>query len=176
MNVMATTKKGDKNYRIDFARMTLIMTADFADKAYDPETPEYEVLKRLKKDFPDLKIERKTHSKPTSYTTSKSKEKFYHNPYKGITYDNMKRFIDTVDDKKGSYAAEYDRVYNYALGMGKKRAHAIVAGWFVEQFPKYRTDPFYYYNNNNRPNIIPFNPKTVEEGSQAELAPTGTEG
>lgn len=173
---MATTNKSGKNYRIDFARMTLIMTADFADKAYDPETPEYEILVRLKKDFPDLKVERKTHSRPTSYTTSKSNEKFYHNPYKGITRDNMERFIATVDDKDGSYKREYDRVYNYALGMGKKRAYAIVAGWFVEQFPKYRTDPFYYYNNDNRPNIIPFNPKTVEEGSQAELAPTGTEG
>lgn len=173
---MATTTMRDKNYRIDFARMALIMTADFAEKAYNPETPEYEILKRLKKDFPDLKIERKTHSKPTSYTTSKSGEKFYHNPYKGITYDNMKRFIATVDDKNGSYKKEYDRVYDYAQGMGKKRAHAIVAGWFVEQFPKYRTDPFFYYNNDNRPNIIPFNPKTVEEDSQAELAPTGTEG
>lgn len=173
---MATTTMRDKNYRIDFARMALIMTADFAEKAYNPETPEYEILKRLKKDFPDLKIERKTHSKPTSYTTSKSGEKFYHNPYKGITYDNMKRFISTVDDKNGSYKKEYDRVYDYAQGMGKKRAHAIVAGWFVEQFPKYRTDPFFYYNNDNRPNIIPFNPKTVEEDSQAELAPTGTEG
>ena len=173
---MATINKKNMNYRIDFARMTLIMTADFADKAYDPETPEYETLVRLKKDFPDLKVERKIHSKPTSYTTSKSGEKFYNNPYKGITYDNMKRFIATVDDENKTYKKEYNRVYDYALGMGKKRAHAIVAGWFVEQFPKYRTDPFYYYNNDNRPNIIPFNPKTVEEGSQAELAPTGTEG
>lgn len=168
---MATTK----NYRIDFARMALIMTADFADKAYNPTTPEYEILTRLKKDFPDLKVERKTHSRPTSYTTSKSNEKFHHNPYKGITFDNMKRFIATVDDNKnGTYQKEYDRVYNYALGMGKKRAHAIVAGWFVEQFPKYRTDPFYYYNN--RPTLIPFNPKTVEEGSQVELPVTGTDG
>lgn len=171
---MATTNKSGKNYRIDFARMTLIMTADFAEKAYDPETPEYDTLVRLKKDFPDLKVERKTHSKPTSYTTSKSGEKFYHNPYKGITYDNMKRFIATVDDKNGSYKKEYDRVYDYAQGMGKKRAHAIVAGWFVEQFPKYRTEPFFYYNN--RPTLIPFNPKTVEDDSQAELAPTGTDG
>ena len=176
MNVMATTTVREKNYRIDFDRMTLIMTADFASKAYDPTTPEYEILVRLKKDFPDLKVERKTHRKPTSYTTSKSGEKFYNNPYKGITYDNMKRFIATVDDEKKTYAKEYDRVYDYALGMGKKRAHAIVAGWFVEQFPKYRTDPFFYYNNDNRPNIIPFKPKTAEEGSQVEQAPTGTDG
>jgi len=174
MNVMATTKKNEKNYRIDFENMTLIMTADFAAKAYDPESTEYKILQRLKKDFPDLKVERKTHRKPTSYTTSKSNEKFYHNPYKDITRDNMERFIATVDDKNGTYKKEYDRVYSYALGMGKKRAYSIVAGWFLDQFPKYRTDPFYYYRN--RPALIPFKPKTVEEGSQAELPPTGTDG
>ena len=48
---MATINKKNMNYRIDFARMTLIMTADFAAKAYDPETPEYEILKRLKKEY-----------------------------------------------------------------------------------------------------------------------------
>lgn len=174
MNVMATTKKNEKNYRIDFASMTLIMTADFAAKAYDPESTEYKILQRLKKDFPDLKVERKTHRKPTSYTTSKSNEKFYHNPYKDITRDNMERFIATVDDKNGTYKKEYDRVYSYALGMGKKRAYSIVAGWFLDQFPKYRTDPFYYYRN--RPALIPFKPKTVEEGSQAEQVHTGTDG
>lgn len=171
---MATIDKKNMNYRIDFSRMTLIMTADFADKAYDPTSEEYKVLARLKKDFPDLKVERKTHSRPTSYTTSKSKEKFYHNPYKGITFKNMERFIATVDDKNGTYKKEYDRVYDYAQGMGKKRAHAIVAGWFVEQFPEYRTDPFYYYRN--RPTLIPFNPTSVDDSSQTDLAPTGTEG
>ena len=174
MNVMATTKKNEKNYRIDFESMTLIMTADFAAKAYDPESTEYKILQRLKKDFPDLKVERKTHRKPTSYTTSKSNEKFYHNPYKDITRDNIERFIATVDDKNGTYKKEYDRVYSYALGMGKKSAYSIVAGWFLDQFPKYRTDPFYYYRN--RPALIPFKPKTVEEGSQVEVAPTGTDG
>lgn len=170
---MATTKN-EKNYRIDFDRMTLIMTADFAAKAYNPESEEYKVLARLKKDFPDLQIERKTHRKPTSYTSTKSNEKFYHNPYMGITRDNMERFIATVDDKNGTYKKEYDRVYSYALGMGKKRAYSIVAGWFLDQFPKYRTDPFYYYRN--RPALIPFKPKTMEEGSHAEQVHTGTDG
>ena len=171
---MAKISKREMNYRIDFESMILIMTADFAAKAYDPESTEYKILQRLKKDFPDLKVERKTHRKPNSYTTSKSNEKFYHNPYKDITRDNMERFIATVDDKNGTYKKEYDRVYSYALGMGKKRAYSIVAGWFLDQFPKYRTDPFYYYRN--RPALIPFKPKTVEEGSQAELPPTGTDG
>ena len=68
---MATSCVRNKNYRIDFDRMTLIMTADFADKAYDPTTPEYETLVRLKTDFPDLKVERKTHSTPAFYKTTK---------------------------------------------------------------------------------------------------------
>lgn len=61
---MATIHKKEMNYRIDFFRMTLIMTAEFAANAYDPTTAEYKVLTRLKKDFPDLKIERKTHRTP----------------------------------------------------------------------------------------------------------------
>ena len=38
---MAKISKRDMNYRIDFTKMTLTMTADFADKAYDPTTEEY---------------------------------------------------------------------------------------------------------------------------------------
>ena len=50
---MATFSLRSANYRIDFTKMTLTMTADFALKAYDPSTEEYEILTRLKKDFPD---------------------------------------------------------------------------------------------------------------------------
>lgn len=171
---MATTKENKKNYRIDFTSMTLIMTADFAEKAYNPTTEEYKILRRLQKDFRGLKIERKTHSRPVSYTTSKSNEKFSHNPYKGITYDNMERFIAVVDDKNKTYQTEYDRVKEYAQAMGKKRAYTIVAGWFLEQFPKYRTDPFYYYRN--RPTFIPFCPANIDKYDNQELAPTGTDG
>ena len=48
---MAKISKRELNYRVDFTKMTLIMTADFADRAYDPTTEEYEILTRLKKDF-----------------------------------------------------------------------------------------------------------------------------
>ena len=54
-----TTSLRSANYRIDFTNMTLIMTAEFAEKAYDPATEEYKTLKRLKKDFPDLKVSSK---------------------------------------------------------------------------------------------------------------------
>ena len=94
--------------------------------------------------------------------------------YKGITVENMERFIAAVDDKEQSYKKEYNRVCAYAQAMGKKKAYAIVAGWFVEQFPKYRTEPFYYFNNH--PTLIPFQPSNNKENSEPELAATGTGG
>lgn len=52
---MATIHKKEMNYRIDFFRMTLIMTAEFAANAYDPTTAEYKVLNPLKEGFSRLK-------------------------------------------------------------------------------------------------------------------------
>ena len=61
---MAKISKSELNYRIDFTKMTLTMTAEFADRAYDPESEEYEILTRLQKDFPRLRVVRKTHRSP----------------------------------------------------------------------------------------------------------------
>ena len=61
---MAKISKRDMNYHIDFAKMTLTMTAKFADRAYDSNTEEYEILTRLQRDFPRLRIVRKTHRSP----------------------------------------------------------------------------------------------------------------
>ena len=54
MTTMATFSLRSANYRIDFTKMTLIMTADFARNAYIENTEEYKILTRLKKNFPDL--------------------------------------------------------------------------------------------------------------------------
>ena len=73
--------KSEKNYRIDFAKKTIVVTAAFAAKAYNPESEEYKILTRLQRDFPDMKIERKTHRTPAKYTT-KQGEEFSHNQFK----------------------------------------------------------------------------------------------
>ena len=141
---MATTKNGNKNYRIDFARMTLIMTADFADKAYDPETPEYEILVRLKKDFPDLKIERKTHRTPSKYT-NKQGEEFTRNQFKDLTYKRMEMFISKIPNSK-MYAEQYQEVKDFATAINGN-GYSMVRKWFVAQFPNFRKDPMFYLNN-----------------------------
>ena len=162
-----------EKFKFDVVAQTLTITAQFAEAMNNPGSEEYKLYQKFSTDFPNLKVIGKTHRTPTTYVT-KSNEKFHHNPYKGITVENMERFIAVVDDKEQSYKKEYNRVCAYAQAMGKKKAYAIVAGWFVEQFPKYRTEPFYYFNNH--PTLIPFQPSNNKENSEPELAATGTEG
>ena len=59
MTNMKNTNNSKRNYRINFTTMTLTMTVDFAERAYNPATDEYKILLRLQHDFPDLKVERK---------------------------------------------------------------------------------------------------------------------
>ena len=141
---MATINKREMNYRIDFTRMTLIMTAEFADNAYRPDTEEYEILTRLKRDFPDLKVERKTHRTPSKYTT-KDGEVYNHNQFKDLTYERMEKFISKIPQSE-TYRAEYDRVKDYAEAVSKNGYH-LVRKWFVKQFPHFRKNPLFYIDN-----------------------------
>ena len=141
---MATINKRDMNYRIDFPRMPLIMTAEFADNAYLPDTEEYEILTRLKKDFPDLKIERKTHRTPSKYT-NKQGEEFTRNQFKDLTYKRMEMFISKIPNSK-MYAEQYQEVKDFATAINGN-GYSMVRKWFVAQFPNFRKDPMIYLNN-----------------------------
>ncbi len=142
-----------KKFKFDATTATLTISADFDKALQNPLSDEYALYKQLTTDIPNLTVCRMTHKTPTSYTAQKSGEKFHHNPYKGITFDKMERFISAVDDEEGSYKKEYDRLYAFAMAVGEKKAYAIVANWFVEQFPKYRKEPFYYFTNT--PAVLP---------------------
>ena len=162
-----------EKYKFDVVAQKLTVSTKFAVMMNVPSSEEYKLYQQFKTDFPNLTVARATHRTPTAYKTARGNEKFRHNPYKGITYENMERFIAAVDDSVGSYRKEYDCVRAYARSLEIKRGYAIVAGWFVEQFPKYRTEPFYYYKN--RPTVILFKPKESRE-SISDAALTGTDG
>lgn len=141
---MAKISKSGLNYRVDFTTMTLIMTADFADRTYDSTSEEYEILTRLKKDFPDLKIERKTHRTPAKYKT-KSGEEYTHNQFKDLTYKRMEKFLSRIPNG-AAYQKEYDCVKDFATDLNRN-GYPIVRKWFVAQFPNFRKDPMFYLNN-----------------------------
>ena len=120
---MAKICKRELNYRVDFTKMTLTMTADFADNAYDPTTKEYEILTRLKKDFPNLRIVRKTHRSPKTA-----------NPAKGLTYERMEKYIRLHEN-----ADELLDLFQKVQSAG--RGYPYVKAWFVNQFPNYNDIP-----------------------------------
>ena len=120
---MAKMNKRGLNYRVDFSKMTLTMTADFADKAYDPATQEYEILTRLQKDFPKLRVLRKTHRSPKAP-----------NPAKGLTYDRMEKYILLHEN-----AEELLDLFHKVKAAD--RGYPYVKAWFVKQFPNYKNVP-----------------------------------
>ena len=120
---MAKINKREMNYRIDFTTMTLTMTAEFADNAYNPATEEYAILTRLQKDFPQLRVVRKTHRSPKSA-----------NPAKGLTFERMEKYIRLHEN-----AEELLDLFQKVKAAG--RGYLYVKAWFIKQFPNYNDIP-----------------------------------
>ena len=143
MTTMATTTSlRSTNYRIDFTKMTLTMTADFALKAYDPTTEEYEILTRLQKDFPRLRVVRKTHRSPKTA-----------NPAKGLTYERMEKYIRLFDN-----ADELMDLFQKVKSAD--RGYQFVKAWFVKQFPHYKEVPEF---KNGKLYVVPVEAPNAEE-------------
>lgn len=134
-------------YKIDFANMTMTITKEFADKASNPKTAEYRIMTKFQKDFPNLKILRKTHRKPKKYHTN-SGEEYSCNPYKNLTYENMEKFMKSLPE--GDSKIEIVKAYyflRFEIGSIQTNAYKIVRNWFIQQFPLYRKNPLFYMNN-----------------------------
>ena len=149
MTTMATTTSlRSANYRIDFTKMTLTMTADFALKAYDPTTEEYEILTRLQRDFPRLRVVRKTHRSPKTA-----------NPAKGLTYDRMEKYIRLFDNAD-ELMDQFQKVKSV------DRGYQFVKAWFVKQFPHYKDVPEF---KNGKLYVVPVEAPEADEAEAPEL-------
>ncbi len=140
-------------YKMDFASKTLTLTKAFSDACADPTSAEYAILTHFQRDFPDLKIVRKTHKTPTKYHNA-SGETTRCNQFKKLTYENMERFMNTFTNSE-----EYLKVYyflRYEAGFIQTSAYKTVREWFVKQFPEYRSNPLFYINN--APKVIDITP------------------
>ncbi len=153
----------NKGYKLDLAHQTLTMTAAFADAANDPTSAEYKLVRQFLADFPSLKIVKRTHATPTLYN-NKDGSKTKRNQFKNLTYKNMEAFIGSVSNSD-KYMDAYKTIRAKADIMCHN-PYAIVRKWFVEQFPKYRTDPLFYIDN--EPELVDFSvfkaAKEIEDG------------
>lgn len=132
-----------KGYSFDIVTGTLTVTADFAKAAAMQNTAAYRIVRYLRHDFPELKIERRTHATPRKYRTGN--EEIYHcNPHKHLTYKNMEAFMANIPNGD-KFLATYDRLR--ALTKVQTNGYAAVRRWFQAQFPEYRRNPLIYIEN-----------------------------
>ncbi len=135
-----------KNYNLDIVTKTLTISRDFANAITDPSSEEYKLYMKLMNDIPNLQVVRKTHKTPVKYKT-KSGEVFRNrNQFKNLTYERMEAFIKVFRDKE--LENNYQTIKLFAEASSKNgNGYKIVRDWFLETFPKYRTNPAYYLRN-----------------------------
>ena len=117
-----------KGYKIDFVKNTLTLNYKFANAAFnDYGSPEYERMKDILADFPQLKVVVEAGRKIT--TTRETKR---------LTYDNMKTYIEQFDN-----AEELKAMFEKVQLMSKPLAspYKYVQDWFKAQFPNYKECP-----------------------------------
>ncbi len=150
-----------ERYNFDAASMTLTLTAAFAKAANDPSTDEYRLLRKIQNDFPAVKVVMRTHKAPAKYMTE-SGEVLTHNPGKNLSYPKMEAFMKALPDG-GKYMEAYKRLRSVAVMCDSP--YAMVRRWFVAQFPKFRTDPMFYVENDVE--VIDFSAALEEKGKTA---------
>ena len=133
-----------EKFAFDVISQTLTITAQFAKMMNDPESDEYKLVMRLRQDFPNLTITKKTH-KSATHCTTKSGEKFNCNQFKNLTYDRMEKFISALP-KSESYLREYSFVKDFASAI-QTNGYTLVRKWFVAQFPEFRKNPLFYLSH-----------------------------
>ena len=117
-----------KGYKIDFVKNTLTLNYKFADAAFnDYGSPEYERMKAILADFPQLKVIVEAGRKIT--TTRETKR---------LTYKNMETYMEQFDNSE-----ELLTMFSKVKKMSKPLAspYKYVSDWFEAQFPDFRDCP-----------------------------------
>ena len=150
-------------YKIDFAANTITITADFAKAMNNPASAEYQIVAQVRKDFPEMRIIRKTHKTPSKYQSKSTGETFKCNQFKNLTYKNMETFIMGLPTAE-AYMEEYLFLKNYAAEV-QTNGYTIIRRWFVAQFPDFRKNPIVYLTN--QPAVV--SAAEVAEQYEAEM-------
>ena len=131
-----------EKFKFDVSKNTLTLSAAFAEAMNNPKSEEYRLVCKFRKDFPSLRVIRKTHASPKS-----------NNKHKNLTYERMERFMSALPDGE-DYLAAYWSLRDKAEHMCAS-PYSAVSAWFMKQFPKFRSNPLFYLDN--QPAIIDFN-------------------
>ena len=125
-------------YNFDFTSKILTITKAFAEKASNPNSDEYELIRRFQQDIPNLIIKQKTHRTPSSYHNSNG-VKTKHNQFKGLSVERMEKFINALPNND-----KFLTPFNF---LKAQASYSVLAQWFMAQFPDYRKNPLFYLTN-----------------------------
>jgi len=155
-----------KNYVFSVVSQTLTMSAAFEKAMIESrESEEYKFYMRLREDFPNLRVVRKTHATPTHYNNSDG-TRTTRNKHNDLTYERMERFLNALPDG-AEYLTAYWELREKANDMCAS-PYAAVSAWFMKQFPQFRSNPLFYLDN--KPKVIPYS--TVLEMAKAKKSPS----
>lgn len=99
------------------------VTKAFEKQARIFGTPEYELWKSYRKDFPDAKMVTKTIKKNSSKRT-----------YKNLTYANMERFLMQQSESAGLLK---EFTVQKEIASIQQNPYRAVLAWFLKTFPDY---------------------------------------
>lgn len=119
------------NIKVNEKKRAIEVSKRFGTAASKFGTEEYKALQEVRRDYPGFKV-----------VTVKSKSSEKKNSYKGLTYEYMKKYIESHDDEKKSIMNEF-------LDLRGKSEEAIEAcaesltyleirDWFLDKFPAIR--------------------------------------
>lgn len=110
-------------YKINYSNNTIIMNFKFAKSAQDFGSPEYNLLKALKADFPMMKTIVEAGRK---ITTTR--------PTKRLTYANIEQHIDAYMNSD-ELLEQFELVKQLSKPLASP--YKYVCDWFYSQFPNY---------------------------------------
>ena len=110
------------SYKIDFINNTMTITKTFERAANNPYSEEYKLVQKIRADFPTMQLVRK------ASTAAKRP-----NPFKGLTYAAMERYI--LSKGNDDLMREFEMVR--ASSMFENNHYLLVRKWFVQRFPEY---------------------------------------
>lgn len=137
-----------KGYRVDFGTNSLIVNLKFNEASNKYGSPEYELVKKIREDFPTLKT-----------IVKKGREQKAAHSRRRLTYANMKKHMEAYENSD-ELLTVFERVKMLSKPLASP--YAYVADWFEAQFKDYKN-----VNESAKNNVVPLisipNPKDYNQ-------------
>ena len=119
--------KGNLGYTISYGKesVAVTVTREFRRKAQSFGSEEYNLLRDLRRDYPQMRVEQRT-AAPTKKKESHS----------GLTYDKLRTYIRLICGESSPWIAQFETIAE--LAKCQNGAYGYVKKWFLTNFPNYK--------------------------------------